>query len=104
MKSHGLLFALHGIPPQLLSLFVCTFSMDEFRMLWLPGATHRKEWHKIAAWDGHPLFRYKRDEGQVESLVKRLTVDADLLCFCADFCRQQGLAVRHRKDMILTKC
>ena len=27
-----------------------TFAIDEFRMLWLPWATHRKVWHKMAVW------------------------------------------------------
>ena len=25
-------------------------SIDEFRMLWLPWATHRKVWHKMEVW------------------------------------------------------
>ena len=26
------------------------YRIDEFRMLWLPWATHRKVWHKMAVW------------------------------------------------------
>ena len=26
------------------------YRIDEFRMLWLPWATHRKVWHKMEVW------------------------------------------------------
>ena len=33
---------------------LCKWSIDEFHMLWLPWATHRKVWHKMAVLGCHP--------------------------------------------------